>query len=503
MLPFALRPSRTDVGPAPAGPTSDLRPPTSDPHRPRYHFLPPSNWMNDPNGLVQWKGHCHLFYQHNPFGPLWNTMHWGHAVSPDLVHWTDLPIALAPTPNSVDQDGCFSGCVVIAGGVPTIIYTGVRDRVQRPCLATSDDDLVSWRKHPGNPIIQAPPPDLDLVGFRDHAVWREGESWYQLIGAGIRDVGGTALLYRSPDLLTWEYLHPILIGDRTRRDPLWTGTMWECPDLFPLGNRHLLVASIWDNTHRHTLNYAAYFLGAYHDHRFEPATEGILDAGGHFYAPQTMRDDRGRRLMWGWLWEGRDDAAIVAAGWSGVMSLPRVLSLRPDCTLGMEPVPELRSLRGPEWRTEGVEVAAGATLVMDDEAGASIEIIAEFAPSEAAVVGVVVRRTPDGMEETAIVYDRVQGTLALDCSRSSQEVGVDRAVAGAALTLGAGEALTLHIFVDRSVIEVFANGRVVISDRVYPSRPDSVGVGVFARGGTARLRSISVWPMASIWPEAE
>src|ERR687893_1789285 len=107
---------------------------SQDPHRPRYHFLPPANWMNDPNGLIQWNGEYHLFYQHNPFGPLWGNMHWGHATSSDLVHWTHQPIALAPTPGSPDEDGCYSGCMVVNGGMPTIIYTGLHGHDQYPCF---------------------------------------------------------------------------------------------------------------------------------------------------------------------------------------------------------------------------------------------------------------------------------------------------------------------------------------------------------------------------------
>jgi beta-fructofuranosidase len=136
--------------------------------------------MNDPNGLIQWRGQYHLFFQYNPFAPVWGSIHWGHAASDDLVHWRDLPIALAPTPNSVDGFGVFSGCAFDANGVPTVLYTGVRQpadgpRIELPCVATSTDaDLVTWHKHPANPVIAAPPHDLDLLGFRDHSVWREG-----------------------------------------------------------------------------------------------------------------------------------------------------------------------------------------------------------------------------------------------------------------------------------------------------------------------------------------
>lgn len=475
----------------------------ADPHRPRYHFLPPSNWMNDPNGLVHWKGRYHLFYQHNPFGPLWATMHWGHAVSDDLVHWHDLPIALAPTPDSPDADGCFSGCVVIDDGVPTIVYTGVRNPDKLPCLAFSDDDLLTWRKHPGNPVIPAPPPGLELTGFRDHAVWRDGDTWYQIIGAGIAGVGGTALLYRSPDLLAWEYLHPILTGDTRRTDPFWTGTMWECPDLFPLGDKHVLIASIWAKRDADTprgLHYATYFLGTYADHRFTPEAEGILDVGGHFYAPQTTLDAHGRRLMWGWLWEGRDEAAIVAAGWSGVMSLPRVLSLLPDGTLGVAPVPELERLRGDHRRYSDLPLQPDAPTPLPDAAGDGLEIRAAFAPGAAETVGLAIRRSPDGAEETIVRYDRDRGLLTLDGTRSSRDVGVDRPVESAALRLAPDEPLDLRVFVDRSVVEVFANGRVAIADRIYPTRPDSLGVAAFATGGAALLSSLDLWQMAAIWP---
>lgn len=485
---------------APAGSDEAWSVPAGDRHRPRYHFLPPSNWMNDPNGLVHWKGRYHLFYQHNPFGPHWGNMHWGHAVSDDLVRWDDLPIALAPTPDSPDQDGCFSGCFVDRDGVPTIVYTGVRGREQRPCLATGDDDLVTWTKHPRNPVIPATPPGMALTGFRDHAVWKEGDTWYQIVGAGIEGVGGTALLYRSPDLLSWEYLHPILVGDKGRTDPFWTGTMWECPDLFPLGDKHVLIVSIWDKGGRHTLNYATYFLGTYRDHRFTPEREGILDVGGHFYAPQTTQDAHGRRLMWGWLWEGRDREAVAAAGWAGVMSLPRVLSLRGDGTLGVAPVPELARLRGAHRRWDNLALRPGEMLPLDGVAGDCLEIRAEFAPGEvdAGTVGLAVRRSPDGAEETRVRYER--GRLVLDCARSSLDVGVDRDVEEAALMLRADEPLVLTVFLDRSVVEVFANGRVAIADRVYPSRTESLGVGVFAAGGGGRATALDVWQMASIRP---
>lgn len=467
-----------------------------DPHRPAYHFLPPANWMNDPNGLIQWDGRYHLFYQHNPYGPLWGTMYWGHAVSDDLVHWTDLPIALAPTPGGPDEDGCWSGCAVNDGGTPTIIYTGVYP--QRPCLATSQDDLLTWQKHQDNPIIDAPPKGLEVVGFRDHGVWKEGATWYQVIGSGISKVGGAALLYRSPNLIDWEYVHPLLLGQEQRRGPVWAGTMWECPDFFPLDEKHILVISARDEDEDHGL-YSLAFIGTYTDHTFVPEALVKLDWGDTlFYAPQTLVDERGRRIMFGWIQEGRSTEATEAAGWAGVLSLPRVLSLSSDGLLGVEPASEVRALRTGHTHVEDTVLpsSSGSLRVAD---GDCLEIIARFKPRDADSFGLNVRCSPDGAEETSIVYDRAAGRLAIDRKRSSEGPGVDRDPRGGPLHLAVNEVLDLHIFLDRSIIEVYVNGKMCITSRVYPTRPDSLGVIPFARGGDAELRSLDIWRMDSIW----
>jgi beta-fructofuranosidase len=468
--------------------------PASDPHRPQYHLLPPANWMNDPNGLIQWKGWVHLFYQHNPNGPFWGTTHWGHAVSGDLVHWTDLPIALSPTPGGPDEGGCWSGCAVDDDGIPTLIYTGVYP--ERPCVATSTDSLLTWEKYAGNPVIAAPPEDLDVVGFRDHSVWREGDTWYQVIGSGIQGLGGTALLYRSPDLVHWEYLNPILAGDEDQAGPMRTGTMWECPDFFPLGDKHVLVVS----AHASRPLYTVYFVGTYADHQFTPEVLGKLDFGDMlFYAAQTFLDDKGRRIMFGWIKEGRSDEAQRAAGWAGVMSLPRVLSLRPDGLLGLEPAPEVEVLRGEHYRLTGIVLTPASSGALEDVRGACLEIVAEVEPGDAKQVGVKVRCSPDGAEQTRVVYDRLARRLVLSRERSSLSPEVDRGVHEGPLDLATGERLRLHVFLDRSVVEIYANGRACLTSRIYPSLPDSLGVHLFAHGGSANLASLDVWELGSIW----
>jgi len=468
----------------------------SDPHRPDYHFLPASNWMNDPNGLIQWKGKYHLFYQLNPNGPFHGTIHWGHAVSDDLVRWADLPIALTPTPGGPDEDGCWSGCAVDNSGVPTIVYTGLKGETQVPCLATSENDLVSWSKCPGNPVISGPPESLAVIGFRDHHVWKEGGVWYQVIGSGIEGVGGAILLYESPDLIHWKYLHPLLVGDKDETELVWTGTMWECPQLVPFGEKHVLIISCHDDGN---LLYSAYFVGTYSERKFIPETLRVTDLGGYFYAPQTLVDDKGRRLMWGWLQEGRDEEAIQDAGWAGVMSLPRAISLRPGDSLSIEPVPELQTLRSKHYRLEGIDLTPKTSSVLEDIKGDRLEIVAEFAPGSAREVGVKVRCSPAGEEQTIISYDRSSEQLAIDRSRSSLSSNVHRDTQGGMLELADHQTLWLHIFLDRSVVEVFANGRECLSERIYPSLADSVGLDLFARGGTAKLNSVDVWELESIW----
>jgi beta-fructofuranosidase len=465
----------------------------TDPHRPAYHFLPPANWLNDPNGVVHWRGAYHLFYQYNPHGAFHGTIHWGHAVSPDLVHWTHLPIALAPTPGGPDEGGCWSGCFVDNNGTPTLIYTGFRDEIQLPCLATGSDDLVTWTKYAENPILQSTPPDLDLLGFRDHCVWREDDVWYQIIGVGIRDVGGAALLYRSHDLLTWEYLHPLYVGDHRKRDPIWTGTFWECPDLFALGDRHVLLLSVWSDSITH---YPIAYVGSYTHHRFTPDRVLRLDAGPSLYAPQSFCDEAGRRIVWGWLRESRSTEAQQAAGWSGVMALPRMLTPRDDGTIGQSPAPELQALRDQHTH---LTIDVAGDRILGEVAGDALELIALFEPGSAEMCGVSVRCSSDGSEATHVGYDRANGRLLIDTRQSSLDHDtLHRDLYTEDCSLDPGESIQLHIFVDRSVIEVFANGRVAGAVRVYPTRSDSVGIRAWTQAGTARL-TLDRWTLRSIW----
>ncbi len=459
---------------------------TDDPARPQYHFTPPANWLNDPNGLIRWDGRYHLFYQYNPAGPFHNTIHWGHAVSDDLRHWEDQPIALSPSPGGPDRHGCWSGCAVDDDGTPTVLYTGGSGRDQLPCLATADDDdLTEWTKDPGNPVIESPPAELDVLAtehwaaeFRDHGVWRDGDTWYQVIGTGIAGRGGAALLYSTSDLRDWEYEGPLLLGDEG------DGAVWECPEVLDLGDATLLHVSNYEDV--------VYFLGDIVDGQFEADRRGLLDHGD-FYAPQSLRDGD-RLLTWGWLPETRSTSEQWDAGWSGALSLPRVLSLGADGRLRQRPAEEVTELRTDRFRPDPPAVLdAGDRHPLEAE-GRCLELRIEVSLLDADAFELSVFESDDRAERTAIRYTRESG-LVVDRAASSRR-GVGAAGLQRMPATPYDAPLSLRAFLDRSVLELYANGRHCLTSRVYPE-PESTGVSVAAEGGRAAVESLSAWKLES------
>lgn len=472
-----------------------------DPHRPRYHFLPPSGWMNDPNGFIQHQGVYHLFYQYNPDGAFHANIQWGHAAGRDLVRWEDRPVALTPTPGGPDAGGCWSGSAVNAGGAPLIFYSGVSP--QTVCLATGSGDMDSWTKYVGNPIIVGPPAGYGGASsdFRDPYVWRESQWWYMVMGSRMDAVGGAVLLYRSANLMDWEYRHPLLVGDQSEDEPFWTGSVWECPNLFALDGRHVLIVSFQDHISGKLL-YVGYYVGDFVNERYTQESLNILEYGDTLYAPQVIVDERGRRVMMGWLREERDAAAQLAAGWSGVMSLPRVLSLGEDHLLRIQPLPELEQLQGKHFRLNRQVIRPGETNVLGDVSGDCLELDLTLEPQGATAFGLCLFRSPDGEEQTILRCNVAAGTIAFDhYSRSDRESQATHPVHAAEVApLPAERPLRLRVFLDRSVIEVFVNDRIVLSTRVYPTRADSLGVELFAEGGALQVEAGDVWEMGAIWP---
>jgi beta-fructofuranosidase len=330
-----------------------------------------------------------------------------------------------------------------------------------------------------------------------------------LMGTRVVNEGGAILLYRSHDLLTWEYLHPLIQGDRNQLDPFWTGTIWECPNLLRFGEQAVLIVSF---QHHETgdLLYTGYFTGTYRDHHFQPDSLHMLDYGGHFYAPQVLREENGRYLLWGWLWEGCPQEAWVQAGWAGVMTLPRELVLRPDGKLSIIPAPQLQTLRRRQWQFEDIHLSAGEEITLADAAGDTLEIEGTFKPAAGAKFGLKVRCSPDGAEETWILCDLAQGFVTIEREKSSLSPDVShdlpparQVVRNAPIPLAEDGLICLHVFVDRSVIEVFVNDEITLSSRIYPTRPDSQDVRLFAHEASVDVAVLKIWQTASIWAEDE
>lgn len=463
-----------------------------DSYRLRYHLMPPAGWMNDPNGLIYYKNEYHAFYQHYPYDSKWGPMHWGHAKSKDLVNWEHLPVALAPSEaydaGETGGYGCWSGSAVDNEGVLTLIYTGHvdgRTPTEVQCLATSSDG-VTFRKEANNPVIAGAPEEGGL-GFRDPKVWRHDGAWYMVIGYG-KDGLGKVLLYTSQDMQAWRYLGVAAESDGEM------GDMWECPDLFPLGNEgdHVLVISPMNMGTTKTM----YMTGTlnYETGAFDRRYAERLDYGFDFYAPQTFVDGKGRRILLGWMniWGAR--MPEQERGWMGAFTLPRELTLAADGTLRMQPVAELTALRREHQRVSGLTIGADREAALPVK-GDSLELIAVFDVEQSAGdadFGLLLRCSEDGKEYTKVVYSAAERKLSVDRTHAGAgEAGVSE-VQLAPLADGR---VKLHLFLDRSSVELFANdGMKTVTNRIYPAA-DSVGIKLFAEKGAARLESLDAWQL--------
>jgi beta-fructofuranosidase len=469
----------------------------SDPLRPQFHLLPKRNWMNDPDGPIYWNKQYHMFFQYNPNAAIWGDMHWAHAVSPDMVHWKHLPVALAPTPGGYDSEGCFSGSAVNDDGKATFIYTGVKtvpseqatlrngthNFLETQCLATaSDSELLQWEKL-AQPVL-LPPEDPELTGFRDPCLWRAGgKTWFMGIGSGIRGEGGRVLLYRSTDLRKWEYLHPLASGKRNGRetaDPVDAGEMWECPDFFALGAKHVLLYS----TERKVFWESGEFDSQ--ELVFHPQQHGKLDHGA-YYAPKSQLDAKGRRILWGWIPETRSEAEFSAARWAGCISLPRVLSLDEHGTLRMSPIPEISGLR--ERR---ISLPVGTDKANRVEASRKAEI--KSASAEIALrwsAPALHLQITDGAQDIF--------SFAMETGSSGKELQVGGSPGTGSLpeSTGAHEA---RIFLDGSVVELFVDGTLAWTARTYRVPRAAMRLEILSNELSA-VESLELWPLRAISPD--
>jgi len=295
--------------------------------RPLVHFTVSRGWTNDPYGVRSVNGEYHMFFQHVPHSTQWSPeCHWGQAVSPDLIRWTETGTALTPEP---DEIGCWSGSCVVDETGPVLLYTRIatddwgRGQV---ALARATRGMMEWKRQPVAPVISGPPEGQPIVAFRDPFVWRTGAGWRAVLGAGLVGMGGCAIQYSSSDLENWTLDGILAARSGAERDPEWTGMVWECPQLFELDGTWVLLVSVWEND---KLYHVAYALGDYDGHQFQPRKWGRFSYGPELYATTAFTDDQGRRCAMSWMRE-RNNTAPENSPWASAMSLPHILTIDHD-----------------------------------------------------------------------------------------------------------------------------------------------------------------------------
>ncbi|WP_446743254.1 glycoside hydrolase family 32 protein [Silvibacterium acidisoli] len=455
----------------------------SDPRRPQFHLLPAKNWMNDPNGPIYYNKRYHMFLQYNPEGATSANKSWAHAISDDMLHWRNYSVAFVPTPGGPDAAGCFSGSAFIdnTGAKPRVcaVYTGVVNDKEHEtipgeglkesqCIAWSDDPmLLHWKKDP-QPIVPNPPPGMKVTGFRDPSAWNQNGVFYMTVGSGIPNLGGCVLLYRSHDLRQWEYMHPLIQGTWTGSDDRGTvgnGTMWECPEFFPLDGAHVLIYSSSGKV---------FWLSGKLDEeamRFEPKKGGILDLDA-FYAPKTHTDAQGRRILWGWIPERRTDAQMIAAGWSGMTSLPRVMNLDSDGNLRMTILPETKALRGEPITMNSTPDGTSGTLAKSNG-----EVLLT-GTNESSIEFTV---SMGGQELLKATYDPKQNAWIAE---------------GRTYQLQGKNPPTIHAYADGSIIETMLSEELGYTKRFYYTEAIAPDLTVRASGSGIHAEAWAIKPIS-------
>jgi beta-fructofuranosidase len=489
----------------------------ADPYRPTYHFCAPEDMAmpGDPNGAFYHTGRYHLMYLYNRTG---SGFCWGHISSQDLVHWRHHPDAIGPGDG---DEGCFSGGgFVDDDGTAWISYWMLWGAKGIGLARSSGPHFDQWTKSDANPVIRStewgvteakdPGGKTFFYGSADPSnIWKKDGRYYMLTGsllvlnkigrnpdAPLDEQGDRLYLSVSDDLKNWKYLHVFY-----QRDPEWTDRSEDnmCPSFLPLpsspeggapSGKHLLLFISHNKG-------CQYYVGDYRDDRFFPDNHGRMTwVDNTYFAPEALIDGQGRQIMWAWLLDNLPDEK--PRGWSGVYGLPRTLWLGDDGTLRMRPVKELEVLRCQEKGWNDLPLDDSKPQRLEGVTGDSCELRLTLEPGSAKRCGVKVRAASDGSEDTLLYYDAEAKQLVFDATRSGPmgRTVVERAP----LELKPGERLELRVFVDKSVVEVYANDRQAIGRRVYPASADSLGVVLFADGGEATCRSAQAWEMAPANP---
>ncbi|UCF14054.1 MAG: glycoside hydrolase family 32 protein, partial [Phycisphaerales bacterium] len=478
-----------------------------------YHFcIPEGNGRpGDSNGCFWANGRYHLMYLYNRKDV---GFCWGHISSRDLVHWRHHPDSIGP---GSGDEGCFSGGGFLDDdGTAYLSYWMLWGDKGIGIAKSSDRHYEDWKKLDANPVIKSTEwgitETLDergeklVYGSADPSnIWKKDNTYYVLTGNLLvlnkygrkpdspqKYRGDRLYLFESEDLESWRYK-----GVFYERNPEWTDDSEDnmCPSFLPLpksadggrpSDKHLLLFISHNKG-------CQYYIGDYKNDRFIPTNHGRMTwVDNTYFAPEALIDDKGRQIIWVWLTD--NPSGEEARGWSGVYGLPRSLWLGEDGRLRMRPVKELEMLRCDEKTWSNIKLADGRTRTLEGVVGDSCELeITIAATLTAKRAGVKVRASAAGAEETLLYYDAAAGRLVFDSTNS----GIDgrRTVERAPLKLADGESLRLRVFVDKSIVEIYANDRQAVCRRVYPGRDDSLGVILFADGGEAEFTSVKAWEL--------
>ena len=469
--------------------------------RPAFHLSTRVGWMNDPNGFCLYNGQYHLFYQYHPYSSHWGPMHWGHAVSKDLLHWTYLPAALAPD-MPYDKDGCFSGsAVTLPDGRHLLMYTGVEIQeteggpreVQTQCIAIGDG--VNYEKYEGNPVLTEAdlPPLGSRFDFRDPKLLRARDGSYRALIANDNAHGrGQILVFRSDDALHWTFSSVLAKNDER------IGLMWECPDFFSLDGKQVLLLSAQDMLPKdfeyHNGNGSFYLLGSFDPEsgRFLEESDHAADYGIDFYAPQTILTPDGRRVMIGWMqnWD-TCNLHTKPSPWFGQMSLPRELSVR-DGILYQNPIRELEALRHDKAVYERVHVEDGEVSLPGVE-GRMVDLTVEIEPCGETYHRFSLRFAQDETFRTSVSFRPHESVLKIDRKFS----GSRRAIIHQRRAKVRHESgrIKLRLILDRFSAEIFVNdGEQVLSATLYTDL-SAAGISFFADGAAnVRVEYYSLAP---------
>ncbi|MFX3623640.1 MAG: glycoside hydrolase family 32 protein [Ectobacillus sp.] len=453
--------------------------------RQAFHIQPHTGLLNDPNGFSYYNGEYHLFYQWFPLGPVHGLKYWYHMKSKDLVHWEDAGVGIRPD-RYFDSHGAYSGSAIEHEGKLYLFYTGnTRDEswVRHPyqCIAIMDKD-GNIEKVDKPVIAEVPKGYTDH--FRDPKVWKNGETFYAVIGAQRENETGCVVLYSSPDLIHWTFEGEI------QTELQRFGYMWECPDYFELGENGVLVFSPQglapEGDKYQNIYQSGYIIGSRLDLQNRSMEHGDfieLDRGFDFYAPQTMEDQNGRRILVGWMGVPEIEYPTDKRGWAHCLTLPRELSVR-DGKLIQKPVKELELMRKQQYKAE--DVLNNEKKMYKGLSGTTYELICQFHNQDAKEFGIEFRAGEN--EKTVIQYDVENKKVILDRTYSGEETG--SAYGTTRKCNMNSKDITFHMFVDVSSVEIFVNdGEEVFTSRIFP-REDSKEIRFFAKGGSTTVNAV-------------